>query len=350
MNQILYYPYINIPRTDWSLRTLLYYDQIGSIVPQQYINERGNRYEPFMSDLVNAELVIPINPINVLDKPWEVMRPFIEYMNRERNRERNNVKLSRRGQYSLIHEDKLGGERIHAEKFDREVFYSLEQIGLARRDRDDWYIVERRTANKLMKFLATIIGAKLNMLPTTDQINDWSLYKKTIPQQKKRDKILSSLIPFPTEINLPKLKKFKKKHSKLLVEFKNRVEQIVFDRSLIEGTDLYNLKLEELLIQKEELTTKMNESHFMDILFITVLGTIGAFESLTAVETTDAIIRGLPGFASAVYAALRIEKAENVSNQGGMKYLALMDKRIRNKNLLQHGFTIMNPPHFPTFS
>jgi hypothetical protein len=38
---------------------------------------------------------------------------------------------------------------------------------------------------------------------------------------------------------------------------------------------------------------------------------------------------GLPGFANAVYSAMKIEKTENVFDQSGMKYLALVDKKLR---------------------
>ena len=37
MNNLLYYPYINLPNTDWAIRALLYYDNISStLIPQHY--------------------------------------------------------------------------------------------------------------------------------------------------------------------------------------------------------------------------------------------------------------------------------------------------------------------------
>ena len=30
---ILYYPEINIPRTEWAIRAFLYYDEVAAIVP-----------------------------------------------------------------------------------------------------------------------------------------------------------------------------------------------------------------------------------------------------------------------------------------------------------------------------
>jgi hypothetical protein len=67
MNNILYYPYINLPPTDWAIRTLLYYETIGTIVPNSYLN-RINSFEPFMRQLVKEELVLPISP-----SAWKVM-------------------------------------------------------------------------------------------------------------------------------------------------------------------------------------------------------------------------------------------------------------------------------------
>lgn len=51
MNNLLYYPYINLPNTDWTIRALLYYDNIGSIVPTQYFHE-PEQYEPFMREVI----------------------------------------------------------------------------------------------------------------------------------------------------------------------------------------------------------------------------------------------------------------------------------------------------------
>lgn len=58
---LLYYPYINLPDTEWTIRTLLYYDNVSAIVPAQYFHE-PERYEPFMREAVQNELITPVNP------------------------------------------------------------------------------------------------------------------------------------------------------------------------------------------------------------------------------------------------------------------------------------------------
>jgi hypothetical protein len=326
MNKLLYFPYINLPKTSWTVRTLLYYDNIGSIVPNNYFYEPERNYEPFMLELVRNELVIPIDPIQTLENPWEMSRPFLDFLQNPYFRLNNRIQAFLNGRES----------RIHAQKFDSEIFYSLEQIGLARKVDGNWYMVETSTSEYLMKYLATIISTKLEMLPTTDSFKRSIMSRKFGNQNKKRETILSRLIPFPEEINLNKLLKFKDKHSDLLKSFKNKVEQIVLNENIIEGTELFKEKIEELEINKNELSAKMNESQFKNIFFGSVCGVIGATTGFASTEnTTGALIGALPGFANAIHSALKIEKAENVFDQTGMKYLALVDKQLRDYNRIK---------------
>ncbi|RIJ45346.1 kinase [Maribellus luteus] len=329
MNNLLYYPYINVPRTDWALRTLLYYENIGSIVPQEYFYEPERNYEEFMLELVRNELVTPINPIEVLDNPWEATRPFLKLIETNREKLITAQNSFRQGQRGNIHIDKFSKARVHADKFDKDIFYGLEQLGLAERTDGRWFSVEQKTANNLMFFLATLISTKTNRLPTTDYVRPFYNRNSFDSQRQKRETILSNLIPFPSEIDLKKLLKFKEKNLPLLNAFRTRVELIVLDPNITEDSPLFHQHLAELLQRKDELSAKMNESHFKNILFGTVCGLIGAYQGLATASTTAAIIGGLPGFAHAVYSALQIERAENIFDQTGLKYLALADKRIR---------------------
>jgi len=329
MSNILYYPYINLPRTDWTLRTLLYYDNVGSIVPREYFYSPEENYDEFMLELVRGELVTPIDPIEVLERPWDAAKPFLDLVERNQNKLRTAQHSFRKGNRGLIHQDKFATASIHADKFDESIFYGLQELGLAERTDGRCYSVEKRTANNLMKFLATLISAKTDRLPTTDFVRRVYNRQSLVNQQKKRETILTRLIPFPEDIDLIKLRRFKEHHSELLNAFRTKIELIVLDPNIIEGTQLFDTHLAELLQRKQELTAKMSESKFKSILFGTVCGLIGAYQGLAAASTTGAIIGGLPGFANAVYSALQIERAENVFDQSGLKYLALADKRLR---------------------
>lgn len=338
MENILYFPYINLPRVDWSARTLLYYDNIGSIVPQSYFNDPDS-FEPFMRDMVRNELVIPINPIEVLSSPWEISKPFIKYINSK------DFKLSRRKKsfvqkrHGRIHINDFYLEyhpKIHVDKFDAEIFYQLEQAGLAIRQDYNWFIVEKKTANELMMFLASVIGAKINYRPTTDEFE-----KKYVRQESKKhfetmksentkqDIILTNLIPFPEQIDLQKLRIFKDRHIELLKAFRNKVELIVLNETLKENSPIFLETIKELQCRKEELSAKMNEGKMGKIFLGTICGITGATIGLAAANSVGAVVGGLPGFTNAVYSALQMEKAEDIFDQSGMKYLALIDKRLR---------------------
>lgn len=279
-----------------------------------------------MLELVRKELVTPINPIEVLENPWEITRPFIELVERNRTKLLTLQNSFRQGQRGNMNIAKTAN--IHTDKFDANVFHALEELGLAERGHGCWYSVEQKTANYLMSYLASIISAKTDRLPITDYVRP-TFYKQSFNQERrKRETLLTNLIPFPEEIDLNRLLRFKEQYYELLNAFQTRIELIVLDPNIIEGSPLFYQHLTELHQRKEELSAKMKESRFNSIVFGTVCGLIGAYQGL-ALASKGAIIGGLPGFANAVYSALKIERAENVFDQSGLKYLALADRRLR---------------------
>ena len=100
MSNLLYYPYINLPKTNWTIRALLYYDNISSIAPNQYFHE-PEQYEPFMREVIQSELITPINPMTVLENPWKVSKIFIDYLNMEIKLHRFIEKNSHLGKIAL---------------------------------------------------------------------------------------------------------------------------------------------------------------------------------------------------------------------------------------------------------
>lgn len=330
MNDILYYPYINLPRTDWTLRSLLYYDTVGSIVPREYIDNPNNRFDPFMMELIEAGLVNPIDPMISLKNPHEFSETFRVYvLKHEKSLKKRGQSKSLKNQ-AILNYGKFSGVNIHGEKFDTEIFYALQQLGLAEHQYDNWFKVEKSVANLLMKSLATQLSNDLKMLPTTDQIGVTAYLTQSRESITKRNTILKSLIPFPENIDLNRLRHFKDKHHDLLNKFKSKVEIITLDHNIKQGSAHFEQIINELHIQKDELTAKMNESQFGNILFGTVCGIISGGLAFAASENTIVgVISGLPGLANATHAALKIERPENIFDQSGMKYLALVDKRIR---------------------
>jgi hypothetical protein len=278
--------------------------------------------------------------MEVLERPWEISRPFIDYVNSNEFSIRQRRENFRKERFGRIHRGKFSGPRIHIEKFDGEIFYQLEKAGLAKRENYEWFKVEQKTANDLMSFLASVIGGKLNFLPTTDvQVkkvpftgNSKNIYKTKKKENIRREIILRELIPFPEQIDLYKLRKFKDKHLDLLNRFKNKVELIALDHRIDEESQLFKETIKELNYRKEELSAKMNESRFGQLMFGTVCGITGAVIGFASAGSSGAVVgsfSALPSFANAVYSALKIENVENITDQSGMKYLALVDKKLR---------------------
>lgn len=342
-DNLLYFPYINLPKTDWTLRTLLYYDKVGAIVPSDFFYEPERNYEPFMLDLVKKELVIPINPVDHLEHPFELNKPFLDFVNSrdfqiEIRREAFNYQLN--PIHGPIISRQLYEEspaRVSGQKFNDELIRSLVELGLAKHSNKEWYFMEIFTANYLMAYLATTLAEKLKMLATTDTEFSY-LFRQVGRNQNesyqknwKRENILKELIPMPVEINLTKVQNFKDKNLTHLKRFQNLVEQIALN-PIYDDDKLLDEKIKELMFEKEQLTVKMNETNFGSIFFGTACGIFGAFQGLAQANTESAFWGSIPGFASAIYSALKIQKAEATFDQTGLKYLSLLDKRVRVKS------------------
>jgi len=59
MSKVLYFPYISLPKSNWMIRTLLYWDEIGSIVPINYSRE-PKKLEPYFLLKIGIRLQMKI--------------------------------------------------------------------------------------------------------------------------------------------------------------------------------------------------------------------------------------------------------------------------------------------------
>lgn len=325
MKDILYYPYINIPRTEWTYRALFYYDTIASIVPQQFFRQPDESYDAFMLQLIKEGLVIPIDPVRTLDRPWEVGEPFLDLIKNDHQylqRRRRAFRLRIRSMPLEI----LAGSRMHAQKFAYGIYYALKEMGLARRHDDDWYDVDPITARLLMEYLATVLSHKLERRATTDIIPSSKVHQANLNQRRRI--VLEQLIPFPNEVDFGKLLDFKLAYPDLLAAFRVEVEDIVLDLNLEENSPLFNNRVQRLLLRKEELLARMNEKKIKDVILGSVCGVVGAGLSLVTASSFLGGLVAVPSLANAVYTALNVETPEKILDQSGMKYLALLDKRL----------------------
>jgi hypothetical protein len=337
MKDILYYPYINVPKSKWTLRALLYYDTVAAIVPQEYLWDPFNSYEPFMYELVRNGFVVPIDPLEILSDSRRVGEEFLQFIQSESfDLPAKSVLFNSGRRATNIHGSKFQNHRIHKNKFHDNLMDNLTELGLARRSEGSWFEVEKTTAKYLMEFWATVLAVKLDRLPATNTLQSGVFSSgKQVSLLKRRAIVLRGLVPFPQETDLGKLLDFKLNHRELLQRFRNRIEGIVLDGTIETGSELFNNRVEELRQRLEELIARMNESRMRDILLGSVCGVVETSAGLATAYGGAGIIRAIgavgaaAGFINAVHSALKFEKPENIFDQSGMKYLALLDKRLR---------------------
>jgi len=319
-NSLLYFPYINVPNDSWTIKSILYWDKVGAIVPHIY-KDNPDRLEKNMRALVEAELVQQVFPYNYTYRIPNFDEAFIE--------------LTRQSDFNLQQKriDFRNGltSRLHVQKFGDRLLSELRRMGIARKESWEWYHVESRTARLFMMYLATLIAKLDNFTPATDRASniDFSLQQKGLSSyiQTRRGKFLKDLMPYPIEPDIAKLKKFKNKYHKQLKAFRNNLEQTILEVTAIRDREqrerLYQLKLEEITAQKEEVYAKLNESKVGQVVFGTLFGLSGA--GIGFVTGNSPL--GLFGLGNAVYSAFQGYDRKGTLNSN-FSYLALIDKKF----------------------
>lgn len=212
----LYYLYIEVPDNPALTRVLLYWDQVGSIIPADLGNNRTRRRN---GELVEAGLLRQIHP----DEHWDELEGFAEGFLRlvelvpARHREDDHV---------LIHRDKA---TFH-------LWLELEACGLAHKSEHNrgWYEVEPAVGSLFMAYLAARLShaPSLQMEPITDQRSYFrdaegagQPVKTAVLFDQMRGAVLDGVLPSPREKVHPRdLAQFKADHWDALSAFRRLVE------------------------------------------------------------------------------------------------------------------------------
>lgn len=151
--KVLYFPYIAIPRSSWLTQMLLYWDEVGSIVPSDF-TYKLERLGSHMKDLVDHRLVRQIVPAQYIGNIPRFKETFVGILDRA-----SFVPLT----------DKT--EPIHLEKLDSISEVLLERGLAVRSDKYLFFNVEATAAKLFMSYLAVVLGdlPELRMTPATDQ-------------------------------------------------------------------------------------------------------------------------------------------------------------------------------------
>ena len=155
-NSILYYPHIEFQNEAWVKSSLLLWDHVYRIVPEDYT--------PIDSDeikaLVDADLV---RSIKLDDKDRE--ETFDEFL-------RLCDKLDNRLPAGLIPSDE---ERIHPDKIDNRLYPYLDLIGEHFIDDFRWLHLSKELARGYMFKLSQVVARIRNLNRGTDDLDAWSI-------------------------------------------------------------------------------------------------------------------------------------------------------------------------------
>lgn len=320
-DKLLYFPYVDIPKNNWTIKSLLYWDKVGIIVPPRYI-EKPKQYRDFTIDLLKSDLIEQVFPGEYVWRVKKFDRGFIKLVDQPKFNLRSRQRDFKNGLRS----------RIHVQKFGEQLLYHLVELKIAKRKDWTWFHVETRTANLIMLYLATVVSKVGGFTPATDDLDrlDTSISQKgfSLKMNKTRQKLFNGLIPYPIEPNLTKLRKFKDKYHEELTSFRILIEQTSYDLTSIkskrERTDELNFKVAEINDKRGKILSELNQSRLGQITFGTICGVTGAIVSYSQ-DNKPLVLFSL---ANAIYSAFQgyDQKAALTKDYS---YLALIDKKFK---------------------
>lgn len=334
-DNLLYFPYIDIPRNEWTIKSLLYWDNVGIIVPPDFA-KNPNQYDSKTRELLRTDLIQQIFPHNYTYKVENFDKGFMGLL------EHPKLHLSRRKK------DFANGKRsrIHVQKFGKEILENLIDMEVAIRlpPSGSWYYVESKTARLIMLYLATVIGKSGKFTPATDELKnlDLSINQNgaVLRRNSLRQSILDDLIPYPINPDLNKLRRFKDKYHEELKSFRILLEQVTLTISTLPKRkiqkEFQSHKVEEINDKRAKILSDLNQCKFGQITFGTIFGLTGAAIGFSQDDSTLSVF----SLVNAVYSAF-----QGYDNAGVLSrdyaYLALIDKNFKKQNdkILAHSST-----------
>nr|WP_319266402.1 hypothetical protein [uncultured Draconibacterium sp.] len=322
-NNLLYFPYINIPSNNWTIKSLLYWDNVGIIVPPDFA-QNPNQYKKKTIELLKTDLVQQIFPYEYTYKVKRFDKGFLKLIKQPKFNLKKRQEDFEKGKIS----------KVHVQKFGEEILNYLIEFKIATRFQHDWqwFYVESRTARLIMLYLATVIGKTGNFTPATDKLKnlDSSLgqYGADFRRASIRQNILDDLIPYPIHPDLTKLRKFKDKYHEELSSFRILLEQAALSVSEFKKKktqkEFQELKIKEIHDKKEKILSELNQSKIGQITFGTMFGLAGAMIGFSQENTPLALF----SLGNAVYSAFQgYDNSATLSKD--YSYLALIDKNFK---------------------
>lgn len=328
MNEnLLYYPYINIPNNNWTFKSILYWDNVGIIIPENF-RWKPENFEPYTVELLQSDLIEGLYVGQGIDELIGVEKVFFNLIEKPEfdvSERRNNFQ---KGNYRNIYRD----------KFTDFLFLKLLDLGIAKpMPNEPIFLVESETAKILMFYLATTLSFTKDYTPSTDSIDNLNLNltitnaeKDTVKLNNIRQHLLDDLIPYPVNPNLTKLRHFKDKYYDELKSFRVLLEKYAYSISLLETEEFQEssikLTIAEINDKRDKILRELENSKFGKISFGTALGLIA---TIGGIAVGDYIFGSL-ALASSIFNEIESYNRNSKSiKEKDFAYLALIDKKMK---------------------
>jgi hypothetical protein len=218
----LYFPYINVPERPSLTRVLLYWDTLGSIIPE------GAELDSWTQGLVDAELVTPVRPSEYIDSST-LLSDLERLLDAGLARRRTSVPPF----------------YLHIEKTNRWALEMLRERGLATWSsgqtdgrQPGWIRVDGEVGALYVAYLACYICqmSGLMMEPITDQaliletVSGVDSVATAMSLDHLRGAVLQGVLPSPRDgVTTAELVEFKRTHGALLKDLRTEVENHVLE-------------------------------------------------------------------------------------------------------------------------
>ncbi len=260
---ILYYPTINIPTNSWLRHSLLYWDELSSIVPQSWDNKYLSKLSPDINYLLEEGHFRPIKPDELIrqSENWEALEEFEkEFMEIIQSPPFKKFIKSKPFRQSKLHIDKVRGtelvSRIHSNKTSGNLYHFLRDLGFASVDKKngEWYLFENHVALIYMSLLAKYL-ANVDKKQTTIG-TDFKIYEKFNFKRVNETEgfpvvslNLSNILPSPVpNVPLEKIIDFKNNRQDELYHFR----KILMDFQIKISKAQSNQELKEISVSFQE--------------------------------------------------------------------------------------------------
>jgi hypothetical protein len=332
-DRALYFPYIRVPENEWFVRSLLYWDEVGAIVPYEYVH-KPEVLGPYMVRLLHAGLVKQVIPGQYTYRAPEFTRAFLAFVDASKRSARPRSRSPAAISWARIHMEKLA-----------DVGDGLVARSLARRVEYPWYEVESRTASSFMAYLASVIGQTDDpgYIPITDSAETLTAFARPAAPEPIADKlndlraaILEQTLPAPSEqIDPDELVDFKANYGHLLKRFRARVEAVTASAAAITDSESRRVNLQaqtaDMQSEIEEIRRRMSERRWPRITFGTVCSLVASalpgYQTVVERDLSSALLTGV-GLLAAVYSAVASVPRPREVLRGPLAYAALARERF----------------------